>query len=105
MKFVFLDNSEYEADIITKVLSQENILFKTKERKLPVYFDDEDDEPCDYMSLYDITCFTDLAHYDFVKKITNKKIDNIKILNKIYYTKKAAKRGKKSVCTRKKTSN
>ena len=105
MNFVFLDNNEYEADIITKVLSQENILFKTKERRLPLYIDDDDEEPCDFVSLYDITCFTDLAHYDFVKKITNKKIDDVKILNKIYYTKKAAKKGKKHVHTRKKTSN
>ena len=87
MKFVFPDNNENEADIIANFLVQENIPFKTKERKVPVYCDCEDEEPCSYLSIYDIVCSTDLAHFDFVKNITNKKIEKIRALNKIFYTK------------------
>ena len=87
MRFVFPDNNDNEADIIANFLAQENIPFITKERKVPVYCDCEDDEPCDYLPIYDIICNTDLAHYDFVKNITNKKFEKIRALNKVFYTK------------------
>lgn len=92
--FVFPNNTESEADIIANFLAQENISFKTKERKEPIYCDCEDDEPCDYLSIYDIVCFTDLEHFDFVKNITSKKIENFRNLNKIFYS-KTAKKSKK----------
>ena len=100
MKFVFPDLTEYEADIITNFLAQDNISFKTRERNVPMYIDSEDEEPYDFVKIYDVICNTDLAHFDFVKNITNKKIKAIKDLNMIYYTKEVKKR----VRTRKKTS-
>ena len=103
-EFVFTDNNENEADIITNVLYQENILFKTRQRKVPVYCDCEDDEPCDYMDIYDISCFTDLEHYDFVKSITDKKIERIRTLNKVFFTKNG-KRSKKVIARMEKTLN
>ena len=106
MKFVFPDCNEYEADVITNFLAQDNIPFKTYQRKVPIYIEFEDEEPYDYVNIYDITCNTDLAHYDFVKNITNKKIKTVKELNTIFYTKKEEKtKGKKHVSTRKKTSD
>ena len=71
---------------------------------MPLYIDCEDDEPYDFMDMFDIVCNTDLAHYDFVKSITDKKIKTIRDLDRIYYT-QIAKKGKKCVSTRKKTSN
>jgi len=92
--FVFPDNTEKEADIIVDFLSEENISFKTKVRKEPIYCDGENDEPCDYIPIYDIVCFTDLQHFDFVKTITDKKIKNFRALNEIFYS-KIGKRSKK----------
>lgn len=103
MKFVFPDCNEYEANIIANFLAQDNIIFKTYQRKVPLYIEYEDDEPYDYIDIYDIVCNTDLAYYDFAKNIINKKIKEIKDLNKIYYMKE--KKGKKRVSTRKKTSD
>lgn len=92
--FIFSNNTENEADIIANFLSQENISFKTKERKEPIYSDCEEYEPYDYISIYDICCFTDLEHFDFVKTITSKKIENYRKLNKLFYS-KTGKRSKK----------
>ena len=92
--FVFPNNTESEADIVANFLAQENIPFKTKERREPIYCDCEDDEPCDYIPIYDITCFTDLQHFDFVKIKTDKKIENFRALNKVFYS-KIGKRSKK----------
>ena len=100
MIFVFADKNKYETDIITKILLQEKIWFKIKERQIPVDYGDE--EPCDYVSIFDICCYTDLIHYNFIKSIINKKINRIKQLDKMYYSKKI---GKKNVPTRKKTSD
>ena len=92
MNFIFSDKSEYEADIITNILASENILFKTRINNVPVYIDCEDEEPYDFVPLYDIICFTDLVHFDFVSKIANEKIQKIKTLNKIFYSKKKKKK-------------
>ena len=101
MKFVFSDNNEHEANIIANFLNQENISFKTSVRKVPIFIDYEDDEPYDFVEIFDITCNTDLEHFDFVKNITNKKIKAIRDLNRIYYTKEVKKR----VSHRKKASD
>ena len=101
MRFVFPDLNEHEADIVANFLDQENIIFKTYRHTVPLYIDCEDDEPYDFMDIFNIVCNTDLAHYDFVKKITDKKIKTIRDLDRIYYTKEAKKR----VSTRKKTPN
>ena len=92
--FVFPNNTENEADVIAEFLLQENIPFKTKERKEPIFCDCEDDEPYDYISIYDISCYTDLQHFDFVKTITDKKIEKFRALNKVFYS-KIGKRSKK----------
>ena len=104
MKFIFADLYENEADIIANFLTQDNILFKTYQRKVPIYIDCEDDEPYDFINIYDIICNTTLEYFDFVKNITNKQIKTIRDLNRIYYT-KIAKKGKKRVSIRKKTSD
>ena len=92
--FIFTNCTETEADIITNFLAQENILFKTKERKRPIYYDENDDDPSDYISIYDIDCYTDLEHFDFIKVIANKKIEKLRVLDKIFYS-KVGKRSKK----------
>ena len=89
--FIFPNNTEAEADIIANFLAQENISFKTKEHREPVFCDCEDDEPCDYISIYDIICFTDLQHFDFVKAMTDEKIEKRRVLNKLFYSKTAKK--------------
>lgn len=94
MIFCFPDNNENEADIIANFLAQENILFKTRERKIPVYCECDEDEPCDYISIFDIYCNTDLQHFDFVKNITDKKIKTIRTLNKVFYEKVAKSKKK-----------
>ncbi len=110
MKFVFPNLDEHEANIIANFLAQDNKIFKTYQRKMPIYIDYEDDEPFDYIDIFDIVCNTDLAYYDFAKNITSKKIKAIRDLNEIYYTKEKETKGKKTkgkknVSTRKKTSD
>lgn len=94
MKFVFCDKSKVEMEIITDVLSDENIPFKIKTKVVKDVFFDEDDEP-DFMiveELYEIDCFTDLAHFDFVKHVADKRIANRIKLEKDYLSKLKVRR-------------
>lgn len=75
MKFVFFDKTEAEADIIVELLSQENIPYVTKEKKLGLLCLDEDDEEHYFgTTIYDIEVKTDLSHFDFIKKLADKRI-------------------------------
>lgn len=94
MKFVFLDKHELEADIITKILAQEKIPFKTKCKLKQLSCenncscdDDKNCENCDgiFIEIYEIASYTDLEHFEFIKAITEKEIENINMLNKCYY--------------------
>ena len=78
MEFVFNDKSKIEMNIITDVLYEEKIPYKLKKNILKsVFIDDEDEEDfVIFEELYDIHCFTDLEHFDFVKHIAYKKIED-----------------------------
>lgn len=88
-EFVFNDISKVEMNIITDVLESEKIPYKIKKYVTKDYFfDDEDDD--DFViveELYNVHCFTDLEHFDFVKHIAYKKIENRMNLEKCYLKK------------------
>ena len=95
MRFVFFDKTETEMELIVEVLKSENIYYKI-ERKIThsCFFDIEEEE--DFIiseEFYNIICFTDLNHFDFVKKIAEEKIENMYHLEKCYI--KSFKRKKK----------
>lgn len=90
MNFNFIDKTELEADIIAEVLQSENIAFKTKKRYAHAYYDTPNDNGCEFASsitipIYTITAFTTIEHFEFVKKITEERLKNIKLLNKCFY--------------------
>ena len=77
-KFVFCDKSKVEMNIITDVLYDEKIPYKleTKEVKHFCFCDDEEEDDFVFVEeMYNIHCFTDLEHFDFVKHIAYKKIN------------------------------
>lgn len=89
MSFNFIDKTEIEADIIANVLQSENIMFKTKRRYIHAYYDGDNDDfelqnPI-IIPIYTITAFTTIEHFEFVKKITEDRMQNIKRLNKCFY--------------------
>ena len=86
MKFVFFDKSKVEMNIITDILSEENIFYKLKTKiKKDIFFDEEDEpEFCIAEELYDINCFTDLEHFDFVKQLATERIENRMKLERDY---------------------
>lgn len=77
-EFVFTDKCKVEMDIITDVLDTENIPYKLKKYLIKdiIFCDDEDDDFIMVEELYNIHCFTDLDHFDFVKHIAYKKIED-----------------------------
>lgn len=94
MKFVFFDKNDLEADIIKEILSQEGIPHITRERTIAFLMSEEDeDEVNDYFvtKSYDIEVRTDLEHFDFIKKLSDKKIAQRKMLERCF-SKKSRKR-------------
>lgn len=89
MEFVFCNKSKMEMDVITDVLHEENISYKIRKKVVEnVFFDDEDDE--DFVIIeetYEVHCFTDLEHFDFIKTITDEKIKNRIKLERCYIKK------------------
>ena len=90
MKFIFYDKSKVEMNIITDILYEEKISYKIKPYIVKDYFFDEEDF-CIIEELYNIECFTDLEHFDFVKHIAYKKIKNRINLEKCYLKKVSKK--------------
>lgn len=97
-EFVFTDKSIVEMNIITDVLIVEKIPYKLKTFIIKDYlFDDEGETDFVIMEeMYNIHCFTDLEHFDFVKHIAYKKIEEKRKLEKNYllpaYDKKKVRR-------------
>ena len=89
MRFVFFEKDLVETNIIIDILSSENISFQTKAIEIEhVFFDDiEEKELIITENLYDIYINTDLEHYDFVKKIADKKIEDRLNLERCYMLK------------------
>ena len=93
MKFVFFDKIKTEFNIITDILNQENIPYKIQKKLVNNFFLDDDDE--DFViveELYDIHCFTDLKHFEFVKHIADKKIENRLNLERCFWKKARRKK-------------
>lgn len=91
MKFIFYDKSKVEMNIITDVLYEEKIPYKLKKYLVQDFViesdDDDDDEEeniCIIEEMYNIEIYTDLAHFDFIKQITDKKIQNRLQLEKCF---------------------
>ena len=80
MKFVFYDKCKVEMEIITDVLAEERIPYKIKKSVVKDFIfsedDDDDDSICIVEEMYNIEVHTDLEHFDFVKAIAYKKIEN-----------------------------
>ena len=70
MKFVFLDKSPFETDIITSILSEENISYKIEEHRNPIIA-----MPLIYTEIitYNIEVHTTLEYFDFINKLVQKK--------------------------------
>lgn len=97
MKFVFYDKTNDETNIITNILYTEKITYFVKEKIIKsFFFAEEEDDDCAIIveKLYDIYVYTDLAHFDFVKIVANKKLKEIKKLERCY----RKKVNKKNVC-------
>lgn len=107
MKFVFCDKSKVEMEIITDVLHEENIMYKTKSKVIKDVFFDEDDEP-DFMiveEVYEIECFTDLEHFDFVKHLAYKRIENRMKLERDYTSKLKVRKNNVQRVSKKNSTN
>ena len=81
MKFVFLDKNAVETDIITDILSTENIRYKVAEKpvtiiSMPLMTTE--------ILMYDIEINTTLEYFDFVNRIANRKIKELVKLEKCY---------------------
>lgn len=87
MNFVFCDKCKPEMEIITDVLYSEKIPYKINrflvkdfifdDNDKEIEEDNEDDEDSGIVIIeekYDIICFTDLEHFDFIKYLANEKI-------------------------------
>lgn len=97
MEFIFLNKNDLETDIITTVLIEEKIPFYLKKKvvKTCLFSDDiEEDDVMIIEEFYDIHTYTDLNHFDFVKIVANKKIEEIKKLERCFKKKVS----KKDVC-------
>lgn len=96
MEFVFSDKCKVDMDVITDLLYEEKIPYKINKYIRQDYFFDEDDEEDDIViveELYNIHCFTDLDHFDFIKHLADKKIaDRIKLES--FYLMKSYKKKK-----------
>lgn len=101
MKFIFTDKSIVEMGIITDVLTEENISYKLKRFIIKDYFFDEDDED-DFMiieEMYNIECFTDLEHFEFVKHLAATRIKNRIKLEKSFLKKAVRKKNVSQLST------
>lgn len=100
MKFVFYDKNEVETDIIVNLLNEEKIAHKTKKMFIHRHFlceEDEDDEEFTIIEpIYDIYVFTDLAHFDFIKAVVEKRVANRKQLEEFYLLKSYKKKVRKN---------
>lgn len=90
MKFVFLEKSDLETDIITNVLYTEKIPYKIKSKEIRACFFDEEEDYCEchVHTVYDIFVDTDLEHFDYIKYISEKKIQE-RVDLEICYMRKA----------------
>ena len=83
MTFVFSDKSKVEMEIITDLLHEENIPYKIKRYVMHDFFFEEDEDEDNFViieELYEIDCYTDLYHFDFINALANKRIkDRIKL--------------------------
>lgn len=89
MKFVFYEKSKIEAGIIIDILAEEKIPHKIIKKIVESYFFDDEDEE-DFLireEIFDIHCFTDLEHFDFVKYLSDKRIKTKLHLDKCFYKK------------------
>ena len=93
MKFVFIDKSPIEVDIITDILHQEHISYKIEEKHTPVIT-----IPFVAAELitYNIEINTTLEYFDFINKIASKKIKELTKLENCYI-KRCARKKKKGV--------
>jgi hypothetical protein len=97
MKFVFYDKSKVEMNVITDILYAEKIPYKIRPYIVKDFFfgdDDEDDDDgfCIIEEMYNIECFTDLEHFEFVKSIAEEQIRNRLNLERCYLKKESKKR-------------
>ena len=115
MNFVFCDKCKPEMEIITDVLYSEKIPYKINRFLVKDFiFDDndndteieednennEDDEDSGIVIIeekYDIICFTDLDHFDFIKYLANEKIKKQIYLERNYLLPAYVKGKKKRV--------
>lgn len=85
-QFVFYDKSKVEMETIIEVLTSENITYKIQKFLVKDFiFDEEEDE--DFIiveELYNIICYTDLEHFDFVKYLSIEKIEYKLSLERFY---------------------
>lgn len=77
MKFVFPDKCEIETDIITSILTDEKIPYKIKRNVSENHIENDEEEFVIVEELFDIICYTDLDHFDYVKYIACQKLINI----------------------------
>lgn len=80
MNFAYIDKNEFEADVITNILSSENIYFKTiaNEKYLPMFMG-----VC-CLKNYDIKFNTGLEKYLFIDKLVQEKLNKYQKLEKCF---------------------
>lgn len=96
MEFVFYDKTQTEADLISTILKEENISYKLKKKvlKTVVCDEEEDEDLIFYEDSYEVRCYTDLEHFEFIKHLATKQLSDRIKLEQMYLLKKTKGRKK-----------
>lgn len=81
MKYILYDKTEYEMDIITDILEEENIKYNTK-RHAKEYMDCPIGKA--FIVVYDIAIDTTYEHLEFIKFLADKRIKERNHIEKCY---------------------
>lgn len=94
MEFVFYDKSHTEADLISTILKEENISYKMNKKvlKTVVCDEEEDEDLIFYEDSYEVRCYTDLAHFEYIKHLAYKQLSDRVKLERIYLKKTKGKK-------------
>jgi len=93
MKFVFVDKSENEKELITDILHSEGIKYVVKREYIEFFTDDEDNEECiEFFPSYHIEVFTTVEMFEFIKVLYKKKIEQQQMLEKCFHLKMKKKK-------------
>lgn len=97
MKFIFIDKSEYEKELITELLHSECIKYCIKREyiEIPCDCDDEDCDIVEFLPNYQIEAYTTVEKFEFIKALFKKKMEEKVMLENCFRKKIRKKRAVK----------